>query len=377
MKKQKNDISPIAQASLTLFVLLFVAGCGKSPRFTDEELADMPLAQRTGLPAPSGGFVLMVNGEAITADKIVVPLLEPFRSLATSTSPDQFKSMVKPEVERVILRKISDVLIYSKAKKKAGEQIEDALDNLAEAEVRRFVTSYDGDYSRAEQALKQMGTDWEGFKEEQKKMILCQSYVSSQLPKQKDGVTLVELKDCYNRVKTQFITPAVLKFQLIDIVPAKLKAADPNINQQKQAMDLAEDLLARLKAGEDFAELAKKYSHGYRAREGGLWKAVEPNNLVSPYDSLAVEAEKTQVGQIAGPIEVDGHIFIMKLLEKQPESITRFEDVQEQLKNKILDECQRKAIDEFIAKLTSQAAVGEKTAFMDFCIEEIYRRANQ
>ena len=51
--------------------LLVVTGCGDGgkPKFTEEELANMPLPQREGLPSPSGGFVLSVGSDTITSDE--------------------------------------------------------------------------------------------------------------------------------------------------------------------------------------------------------------------------------------------------------------------------------------------------------------------
>ena len=66
-------------ASFLLFLL--AAGCGSTdkPIFTEKELAQIPLPQREGLPAVSGGFTLSIAGEVITSDDIVLPLVEHFR----------------------------------------------------------------------------------------------------------------------------------------------------------------------------------------------------------------------------------------------------------------------------------------------------------
>jgi len=362
-------------AFLISSVLLLLSGCwGNKPKYTQEELAKIPFAQRDGLPEASGGFVLTVGGETITAEEIITePLLKYFGPIAKSNGFEQFKEQAEPVLERIIVNKVSDVLLYQKAKKDLGEQADDSLEKVADQEVKRFIVDFGGDYAKAEEKIKEMGMDWQSFKEHQKKVILVQWYISKQLPKDKP-ITYSEMMDCYNEMKGKsFSQPAKVTFRLIDIEFAKLKVTDPNKSQQQQAKDLADELVGRLKAGEDFGELAKKYSHDYRASFGGLWKPVQPDSLAKPYDVLAAEAEKIEPGQIAGPIEAGGHIFIMKLEEKEQVSVEPFEKVQEQVEAKIISDRQNQFREELGEKLSEQAAVANKNEFVDFCVEKIYR----
>ena len=366
-------------AFLTVLVLLLAGGCGSSdkPKFTKEEMVRIPLPQRSGLPECSGGFVLAVGGQTITSDEVVMPLLEHFRPIAQRSDFERFKEQAQPALERILTSKISNILLYQQAQRQAGEQVDEALEKAAEAEVRRFVVSFEGDYAKAEETLKEMGMDWASFREYQKKMILSQSYIASKLPAN-SPITYSELMDCYNGMKEKFfIRPTMLKFRLIDIQIARLEVTDPNQNRQQQAKQLANDLVRRLQAGEDFSALAKQYSHGHRAMFGGLWKPLQPQSLAEPYDILALEAGKIESGQIAGPIETDEHIFIMKLEEKRAKSFEPFEKVQREVEAKINFDRRKKAIDELDAKLAQQVALSEKDAFVDFCLEKIYQMNNQ
>ena len=375
--------------------LLLIAGCGSGnkPKFTDEELARMPYAVREGLPKCSGGFVLAVGPSrgrgklmTITADEVIespiitpdgaiVPLIERFRPIARKNDFERFREQARGELEQILAAKVSDILLYSQAKKDAGERLDEALERLAEAEVRKVVISeFGGDYARVEQALKERGMDRRSFKEHQKKMILSQNYIRQQLPEDKP-ITYSELLDCYNKMKEEFfVRPAALKFRLIDIDVAKLEVANPNGNRQKQARELASELLGRIQAGEDFSKLAEKHSG---VSFIGFSNPIQPANLEKPYDILAAEAERIEPGQITRPIETGGHIFIMKLEEKQPRSFKPLKEAQEEVEAKIMLDRHEQAIDEFMAKLAQQAALGEKGEFIDFCLEKIYRMCNE
>ena len=365
-------------AFLTMLVLLLIAGCsGSKPKFTQEELAAIAFPQKEGLPVVSGGFVLVVGDEVITAEEVTAPLMEHFKPLAQASDFEQFRNRARPQLEQIIENKITNILLYKQAERSAGENIEDALDKAAEAEVKRFTVSFKGDYAKAEEALKGMGMNWTSFKEYQKKMILTQSYMASKMPEKKP-ITYSELVDSYNKMKDKFfVVSAVLKFRLIDIEAVKLEVTDPNGDRRQLAKDLANELAKRIYAGEDFGILAKQYSHGHRREFGGLWKQVEPGSLAKPYDILAAEAEKIEQGQVAGPIEAGGHIFIMKLEEKQAKGYEPFEKVQKEVEAKISFDRRKQAVDELGAILAQQAKLSDKRKFVNFCSEEIYRMSNE
>jgi parvulin-like peptidyl-prolyl isomerase len=360
-----------------IFILLLIAGCKTKPRFTPEELAAMPLVQRDGLPEASGGFSLSVAGETITADEIVRPLVEPVKAVAQSGDFQTFQSQSRFAVEKLITNRISNILLYQEAKKQAGDQIDDALDKAADAEVRKFIASYGGDYAKSEDALEQMQMDWKSFKEEQKKIIMSHSYISSRIKEEKP-VTYGQMLENYEKVKAElFARQAMIKFSLIDVQPALVEIADPNKTRIENARDLAAALTGRLSRGEDFAELAKKYSKDYRSTFGGSWNAVNPDSLAQPYDILAREAREIQSGQIAGPIETEGHIFIMKLEEKHDLSYEPFENVQKQILANIDFERRRQAVEKVSKELIQRAAVAATDEFVTHCLQRLYVLARQ
>ena len=364
-------------AFLSILVLLWIAGCKAKPKFTEEELALMPPPKKEGLPEASGGFVLVVGGKTITSDEITAAVIERFRPAAQRSNFEQFKELTRPALEQILTNKISSILLYNQAKSEGGEGIDERLDKVVENEVKKFILNFEGDYARAEQALKEMGMDWQSFREYQKKAILSQSYIASQLPEDRP-ITYSELVDCYNEMKEEsFIIPAMIKFRLIDIEAAKIEVADPNENRQEKTRELADKLVRQIRQGGDFGELAKQYSHGHMRGFGGLWKPVQPASLAKPYDILAVEAERMEPGQIAGPVDAGEHIFIMRLEGKRPRSFEPLEEVQKQVEAKIVFERRIKTIDELESKFVEQASVGEKDEFIDFCLEKIYRMSNQ
>ena len=139
-------------AFLSLAALCLFTGCkGKDkPRFTEEELAQIPLVQTEGLPKASAGMVLSVAGETITSEEIAAALTNHFKPLAQRSSFEQFSKTVSPEVEKLIAGRVSDIMLYNEAKEQAGDNVEEALEKAVESEIRKFINQFGGDYARAE-----------------------------------------------------------------------------------------------------------------------------------------------------------------------------------------------------------------------------------
>jgi hypothetical protein len=370
-----------------MFMLLLLGSCdSEKSRMAKAEKERRILTQKIELVEAAGGFVLMVGGETLTSDEIIetrTPLnglfvspKEYFGPLAQANELEQFKERAKGPLEEILIAKISNILLYQNAKRQAGGNIDEGLEKAAENEYRKFVLGYGGNQARADEELKRILMDKNSFIEQQKRAILIQSYRATKMPINRP-VTYRELMDCYNRIKDKYFAIASkIRFRLIDIQPDKFELQDPNDDPWQLANKMVNELMGLIKSGEDFGELAKKYSHGDWRDFGGLWRAVQPSSLAEPYNVLAAEAEKIEQGEVAGPIVTKQHIFIMKLEEKQIAGYEPFEDVQELVHEKILLDRQNEVIEKLNAEIRWQARLSRTDKFIDFCLEKIYRISN-
>jgi hypothetical protein len=351
--------------------MLLMYGCQDGNK---QEDAEQKLTRRISLQKTSDGLVLSVGDETITSEEIVSTAIEQLRPIAKGGNFESFSRQAGPQLEEIITIGVSNALLYQHAKENTKEGMEAVVDKAVEAEIRRFLAGFGGDYTKAEQALKQEGTDWAAFREFQKKMIITDFYLASQMPKA-EPITYSELLAHYNQMKDEFFfIPAAVKFQLLDIEPPNLQVTDPNQSRLEKARKLADELLKQAKAGKDFAELAQKHTDVLFAAHS---EPVQPENL--RYQVLADEAQKLEPGEIAGPIETAGdkHIFIMKLEEKQLKSYQPFEKVQRQLEAKIKYDRRKQAQDKILAKFLRQAETDISGDFTDFCLRKIYQMSNE
>jgi parvulin-like peptidyl-prolyl isomerase len=297
-------------------------------------------------------------------------------AMAKETTLDQFMEIARPQMRQRLNYNISNVVLYKQAKRELGEKVDETLDKLVDKEWRRWVLEkHTGNDAEADEDLKQRGLTRATFKEQKRRVILAQYLVSSKLSKDRP-ITHGELVAAYDQMKGEsFSQPASVQFRLIDIQPDRVDVANPDENRIDKARTLAEGLARKIRAGEDFAALAQESSHGLRREAGGLWPPRDPNSFVAPYDGIAAKAMEMQVGEVAGPIEVSGHFFIVKLEQKQPKGYKPLKDVQNQVEQKILDDRYNEVLRQFDTEIATQTSMVDTNAFLDRCLEQIYKQA--
>jgi len=360
-----------------LVLVIFAGGCGQSDtaELADEQLEEM-IAQESSLPSYSGGMSLVVAGEVISADEIIEPLTESLGTVAARSDFDQFSKYARLRVGQVVRAKAAEALLFEKAKKELPDNADEALAKAVEQEVQGYIAGFGGNYAAAEKKLRENGWDWESFRRYKKRLILTQNYLGKRVGADKP-ITHSQLLEHYEVIKHKdYFRPGRLQFSLIDITPEPVADANQaNIERAElEARRLAEELAARVRSGEDFAGLAREYSKGHRASAGGLWEPVQPGSLAEPYDVIEESCQDLSPGEIAGPVESGGHIFIIKLKEKQTRGFFFFFDVQQDVQKKFVVQQRRETLSKLMAQFEQQVQGPNLEKFVDFCLYEIYRR---
>jgi len=369
---------------ITFFIVLCAVGCESSKKgLSDTELERIAGLNNVEVTESAGQMTLKVGGEIITADQLIhtptdfngkyvspAEYLSPATALMTN---DQFKARYRDTVKSIIMSKISNIVLYQCAKQdfEKNKTDEEQLNKAAQSELRRFELKYDGDQGKVNEALAKMNTDRNGYLEQQKKLVLIQWYLSNQMNYDDTPVTYRVLKEQYDQIKDEFFAlDTVIQFRLIDIQPARLSA-------NEDAQKLAWNIMSKIKTGEDFGELAKKYSSGTFSSSGGLWTPLRPESLASPYDWIGKTTQKMKPGEVSEPHITAEHIFILKLENKNTAGYKPFEQVQQQVKDALVRSRRNDALDKLDQRLIQQTNLGQTDKFVDFCLEEIYRTSKQ
>ncbi len=141
---------------------------------------------------------------------------------------------------------------------------------------------------------------------------------------QKINFTDDELRRIYDANKDQYRTPERVKVRHI-----LLKTTDVPADQIPKIQARAEDLLAQIKKGADFAELAKKNSDDPgSASKGGDLGWIVRGQTVPQFESTAFSLKP---GELSNVIKTDYGFHILQVLEKEPARLKPFEEVKDQI----------------------------------------------
>ncbi len=188
--------------------------------------------------------------------------------------------------------------------------------------------------------------------------LLAQEYMTENIS-DKARVTDKEIKEYYEKHKSEFMQPEQVRARHILIkVPAgadKTKLAEA----KKKAMDIR----VRLMKGESFTKLAQKYSDdpGSKTRGGDLGY-FSKGRMVPEFEKAAFALKK---GEISKPVKTTFGYHIIKVEDKKPARQRPFDEVKQEIRQKLLRQKQIKLRDELVSKLKKKYPVKTNEALLE------------
>ncbi len=143
--------------------------------------------------------------------------------------------------------------------------------------------------------------------------------------KDKVSVTEGEIADYYEYNPGRFKEQRQVKARhiLFRVPPDASKEADAEIK------DKALEILKRAQHGEDFSELAKKYSQDTsNASKGGDLGYFKKDQMVKPFEELAFSLKK---GEVGGPVRTQFGWHLIKVEDIKEEKVKTLDEVREQI----------------------------------------------
>lgn len=146
---------------------------------------------------------------------------------------------------------------------------------------------------------------------------------------EKSVVTDEEIEEFYNNKADSFKEPDRVRIFHVMI------GVDPSSNKEtrNKALKLAEDIVKRAKAGEDFSQLATQYSKDDYSLKGGDLGFVHRGRLEPEIEEVAFSLNE---GEIGGPVKTMYGYSIVKAGEKIRGETPAFENVKEKAKRQLI-----------------------------------------
>jgi foldase protein PrsA len=286
---------------LTLtFVVLVAAACGGGG---DDE-ASVP-----------GDAIAVVDGNAIAKaeyDGLINQAKKSYKAQKRS-----FPKVGTAEYNVLKNQAVQFLVQRAQFEQKADELDVEVSDKQVEARLKQIKKQYfGGNQKRYDQQLKQQGLTDEQVRRDIRAQLVQEGIFNKVTESVK--VTDADITAYYNKNKAQYGTPESRDVRHILVASKKL----------------ADQLYTRIKGGEDFAKLAKKYSKDPGSKEQGGKLTVSRGQTVEPFDKTAFLLPKDSVSR---PVKTQyGYHIIQALSAVKPAKTTPLKDVKTSIKQQLL-----------------------------------------
>jgi len=305
-------------------------------------------------------IVAIVNGFDIlqsSVDARIKPQLEKMAGQIPPQYLEQYKKQMVPKVvDALIIERLLD------------EKVKDSNVAVSEDEVMTQIKEIAGQQQPPltledfKSLVEAYGQKFDDVKQQIKKRLTYWKFMDIQFAGQMN-ITDANVQKYYSENAKQFEIPEQVRASHILI---KVDLTDPNIDPNKTkaaAKAKAEGLLKQIKAGADFAELAKANSDCPSKTKGGDLGMFGKGQMVPSFEQAAF---MLKVGQISGVVETQFGYHIIKVTDHKDASVISFEqaknDIIKMLKGKQQSELANKYLESLKAAAKIVYPPGEEPA---------------
>jgi peptidyl-prolyl cis-trans isomerase SurA len=330
----------------------------------DDKKSDTPspkgLKKPAAAPTAEGKVVeeiiARVNNEIITSSE-----LDKARASAADDAQQQCGGKCTPEqlhtatedAQKFALRDLIDQSLLSQRGKDMGLSVEtDVVKQLDQIRVQNHLKDMD----ELEKAVTSQGLNWDDFKNNIRNKLLTQQVIGKEVG---SHITIghEEAKKYYEDHKNEFERPEQVALAAIEIKTEGKNEAETALLKKK-----AEGLLQRVKDGEDFSQLAKRFSDGSTAEQGGYLGTYKQGELSKELEDMVFKMNKNSLTDV---IDTKQGFLILKVLERYEAGIQPYDKVEEEIMDHLYRERMEPALREYLKTLREQSYVVVKPGYQE------------
>ncbi len=290
-------------------------------------------------------IVAVVNGEAITQRELaqhLFPLYEEYQKEYTGRNLED--KMLEAE-DMVLDQLIQDKLILSEAKKSGIKAEDSEVDDKISSIVK---SRFDSDEDKFREMLAIQDVSLSEMRESIRNEI-----IKSKVVREKVGwkivITPSEVRQYYDQHIEEFVEHE--KIKVFNILLRKKEGRGEALTE------LVKKVKELLDSGEDFEDVAGKYSEGPNAKEGGSLGFVKRGEMIKEIDHAIFALSP---GEISDVIETPIGYHIFKVTETLPASSRDFDSVKEEIQNMIYQKKISKNLEKWLKEIRENAYISIK-----------------
>jgi len=207
-----------------------------------------------------------------------------------------------------------------------------------------------------EEAVNKQGMIYEDFKQNIRDSFLTQWVIQREVGGHIQ-VSPEEIKSYYDQHQKELEQPEGVTLQEI-LISTEGKPPEELPELRKKA----EDVLAKIKAGADFTDLARKDSDDASAGQGGSIGMFEKGSLSPDIEAAISSLQKNQVSEI---VETKYGLMILKVLARTAAGIPSLADAESKINEKLYLEKIQPALREYLTQLRQESFLSIRAGYVD------------
>jgi peptidyl-prolyl cis-trans isomerase C len=326
-------------AALVLVTLQTWSAFGEEQKATPAEQKVVQSAEKKLSPTDP---VAKVNGTTITRQDLerAVKVLVSQNRLPQPLPAESLKQAEQAALDQLI----SAELLYQDGQKLEIKDLDKQVEEKISQNKAKFPSVDD-----FEKALKSVEMTEKDLKEFTRKDIVISNLIEKNIA-DKTTVTEADVKKFYDDNPDKFKQePSVKASHILCGVDA---SATPE--EKKKAREKAEALLKKIKAGEDFATLAKSDSTCPSSKQGGDLGTFSKGQMVAPFEKAAFALKP---GEVSDVVETQFGYHIIKLTEKKDGGSIKFDEVKSKIQDFLKNQKVQKGVMDYLDALKVKAKI--------------------
>ncbi len=214
-----------------------------------------------------------------------------------------------------------------------------------------------------EKAAKEQGVSFEDFKANIRNGIITQLVMRDQVGR-KIQFTPGEVERYFEEHKQEYAHPESVRLsEILIAAPAPAAGAqpsDPAVLAAAQAK--ADDIEAKLHAGGDFTQLAKTFSEGTTAADGGNLGQYQRGQLNKVFED---QTFALKAGQYTDPIRTRQGFVILKVDQHVPGGVPEFKDVEQDVEQNYYMARMEPAMRDYLTTMREEAYIDIRPGYSD------------
>jgi peptidyl-prolyl cis-trans isomerase SurA len=330
----------------------------------DTATAKKPIpAKKLAAPAvsPTEGkvveeIVARVNNEVITRSEFERSKAsaedESKQDCQNRCTPEQLKSLIEDRQKNALRDLIDQSLLVQRAKDMSISVEPEVIKQLDQIRIENKLASMEA----LEDAVSKSGVNWEDFKNNIRNGLLTKKVIGSEVGSH-INVPKEDIQKYYDEHKQEFMRPEQVALRSIEVNTAGKD--DAEVAELRKKADTA---LKRIQDGEDFGEIAKRYSDGSTAKQGGYLGQYKRGELSKELEDTVFKMKRNDLTPV---METKQGFLIMQVLEHYDEGEQSLSKVENEINEKLYGERMEPALREYLKTLREESYVVIKPGYQD------------